>query len=86
VALNELGMLYRRTGKFAAARASYERALSIDPNYHYALRNLGVLCDLYLGDLQCALHTYQSYDELVGNDAQVKIWIADIQNRLNPGQ
>jgi Flp pilus assembly protein TadD len=86
VALNELGMLYRRTGKFAEARASYERALSVDPNYHYALRNLGVLCDLYLADLQCALHNYQSYDELVGNDAQVKIWIADIQSRLNTGQ
>ena len=81
VALNELGMLYRRMGKFDAARASYERALAVDPNYHYALRNLGVLCDLYLDDLQCALSNYESYDAIVADDEQVKIWIADIKNR-----
>jgi Flp pilus assembly protein TadD len=87
VALNELGMVYRHMGKFDAARASYEHALSIDPNYHYALRNLGVLCDIYLKDLQCALHNYQSYDQLVGDDKEVKIWIADVQNRMKqPGQ
>jgi Flp pilus assembly protein TadD len=87
VALNELGMVYRHMGKFDAARASYEHALSIDPSYHYALRNLGVLCDLYLKDLQCALQNYQSYDALVGDDKEVKIWIADIQNRMKqPGQ
>ena len=86
VALNELGVVYRHMGKFDAARASYEHALSIDPSYHYALRNLGVLCDLYLKDLQCALRNYQSYDALVGDDKEVKIWIADIKNRMPPGQ
>jgi Flp pilus assembly protein TadD len=81
-ALNEMGIVYRRTGRFDAARASYERALSVHPGYHYAQRNLGVLCDLYLADLECALRQYESYAEIVSDDEQVAIWIADIRNRL----
>jgi Flp pilus assembly protein TadD len=82
VALNEMGILYRRTGRFDAARASYERALGVHPDYHYARRNLGVLCDLYLADLECALRQYERYVEIVSDDEQVVIWIADIRNRL----
>ena len=82
VALNEMGIVYRRTGRFDAARASYEQALSIHPDYHYARRNLGVLCDLYLADLECALNQYESYVEIVSDDEQVVIWIADIRIRL----
>ena len=81
-ALNEMGIVYRRTGRFDAARASYERALSVHPGYHYAQRNLGVLCDLYLADLECALRQYESYVAIVADDEQVVIWIADIRNRL----
>jgi Flp pilus assembly protein TadD len=82
-ALNELGILQRRTGRFAAARASYERALAIHPGFHFALLNLGVLCDLYLEDLSCAHTSYSRYAEIVVDDPQVDIWIADVENRLN---
>ena len=82
VALNEMGIVYRRTGRFDAARASYEQALNVHPDYHYARRNLGVLCDLYLADLECALRQYERYVEIVSDDEQVVIWIADIRNRL----
>jgi Flp pilus assembly protein TadD len=82
VALNEMGIVYRRTGKFDAARDHYQRALAIYPSYHYALRNLGVLCDLYLEDLSCALENYERYAEIVVDDPEVTIWIADIRNRL----
>lgn len=82
VALNEMGILYRKTGKFDAARDHYQRALAIYPSYHFALRNLGVLCDLYLEDLTCALENYERYAEIVTDDSEVGIWIADIRNRL----
>jgi lipoprotein NlpI len=83
VALNEMGILHRRTGNFQSARDHYERALAIHPHYHFALRNLGVLCDLYLEDLECALEQYERYAEIVTDDPDVAIWIADIRNRLS---
>jgi Flp pilus assembly protein TadD len=79
---NELGIIYRKTGRFAEARRSYEAALSIYPGYHHARRNLGVLCDLYLADLDCALESYEAYLETVPEDAQASMWIADLQNRM----
>lgn len=82
VAYNELGIVYRKTGRFQEAKAAYETALSIFPGYHYARRNLGVLCDLYLGDLNCALDAYNAYMATVPSDPEAAMWIADIRNRL----
>jgi Flp pilus assembly protein TadD len=79
---NELGIVYRKTGRFAEARQSYERALAIYPGFHYARRNLAVLCDLYLADPECALANYEAYMETVTADEEAAIWIADIRNRL----
>ena len=79
---NELGIIYRKTGRFDEAKASYERALAIYPGYHYARRNLAVLCDLYLGDLDCALQNYEAYMQTVPGDEQANIWIADLKMRM----
>ena len=82
VAHNELGIVYRKTGRFTEARASYEQSLAVYPGFHIARRNLAVLCDLYLGDLQCALDNYEAYMETVAEDPDVAIWIADIRYRI----
>ena len=81
IAHNELGILYRKTGRFAEARNSYERALAIYPGYHFARRNLAILCDLYLADVNCALENYEAYMKTVPGDDQASMWIADIRNR-----
>ncbi len=80
---NELGLLYRRAGKFNAARTAYQNAIKEHADYAPARRNLGVLCDLYMHDYKCALEQFEAYLELRPDDKAAAIWIADVKQRLN---
>jgi len=81
VALNELGIVYRKTGRFAEARKSYEQVLALYPGFHFARRNLAILCDVYLGDAGCALEQYGLYLQAVPDDQQAAMWVADLRAR-----
>ncbi|WP_444900435.1 tetratricopeptide repeat protein [Microbulbifer sp. VAAC004] len=81
VATNELAVLYRKQGRFADARKIYVNALAENPEYLPLIKNLGILCDLYLQDLQCALAQFQQYVQLEPEDQDVSIWLADLKRR-----
>jgi Flp pilus assembly protein TadD len=82
IALNELGIIYRKTARFAEARRSYEAALEVYPGFHFARRNLAVLCDLYLADLECAADNYEAYMATVVSDDEAAMWLRDVNFRL----
>ena len=81
VAWTELGATQRLRGEFPNAAASYEKAISADPNFAPAYRNLGVVSDLYLGDPERALTAFERYKELTGEEKPVSGWIAELRAR-----
>jgi len=81
VAWTELGATQRLRGEFPNAAASYEKAISDDPNFAPAYRNLGVVSDLYLGDPERALTAFERYKELTGEEKPVSGWIAELRAR-----
>lgn len=81
VSSNELALLYRKTGRFSDAKSVYESVLGKHPNFNMAHKNMGVLCDLYLKNYECALTHYKIYSMNVPDDKNVQIWIADLQKR-----
>jgi len=85
-ALNQQGMLFRKTGNFSEAEAAYLKAVTASPDYALAHYNLGVLNELYFQRLDTALKHFEQYQSLVGEDKQVEKWIADLRRRVAAAQ
>jgi len=82
VALSELGLVYRKTGRYKDARELYVRLLQTYPDYLPAHKSLGVLCDIYMQDLNCAQQEYEAYLKIKPEDKKVAIWLADVKSRM----
>jgi tetratricopeptide (TPR) repeat protein len=86
-AYNQLAVLKREAGDFAAAESLYQKALGVWPFYPEGHKNIAILYDLYLGKPEQALPHYQAYQQLLpAPDKQVDSWVADLQRRLNAGK
>ena len=83
-AWNQLGILYRRQGRFTDAESAYLKALAEDPDYALAHYNLGVLYDLYQQQPATAVEHYERYVALSdgGDLAPVDKWIVDLRRRI----
>lgn len=78
---NELGMVYRKTGRFSEAKKKYESVIKNFPQFLPARKNLGILCDLFMNDLGCAIGQYEAYLTLRPNEKEIKIWLTDLKRR-----
>ena len=61
----------REMSRIAAAIESYEKALDLYDDFHFARKNLAIVCDLFLGDAACALENYERYAQSVPGNEQV---------------
>ncbi len=65
-ALNNLGLVLRKMGKYEEASRRYRQALSISPDYPLTHKNYGVLLEIM------AVKEYRKYCELVPDSAKKK--------------
>ncbi|MGQ0528845.1 MAG: tetratricopeptide repeat protein [Panacagrimonas sp.] len=80
-AFNWLGILNREGGNFERAKQSYEKALSINPDYPAAHLNLGLLYETQLKQPDAALKHYREYLRVTdGKDLRVLPWIGEIES------
>ena len=78
---NELALVYRKTGRFSEAKKTYENIIKNFPQFLPARRNLGILCDLFMNDLGCAIEQYKTYLSIRPNEKDMKIWLTDLKRR-----
>ena len=87
-AWNLQGVLAREAEDIDAAESHYRQAIAVDPGYAPAWLNLGILQEIWQGQLSAALASYRRYQELAepgAVDPRVAGWIADLQRRLDRG-
>ncbi len=84
ISFNELGLVYRKLGEFASAKKAYKESINNKSRYSLPYRNLGILCDIYLQDFQCAIRNYKKYLRLTGKkDKKIGLWIVDLERRMD---
>jgi tetratricopeptide (TPR) repeat protein len=84
VAYNELGILYRRSGRLEEAASMYNQGLKINPNDERIHWNLGILNDRYLSNPAQALIHYQHYQQLTqSQDGQLLSWINKLRDQVS---
>lgn len=82
-AYNQLALLYRKQGEFKQAEKTFLQAIKIWPGYASIQLNLGILYELYMGEMQSALQHYENYQQLQSEpDKKIAGWIIDLQRRI----
>lgn len=83
VAYNHRGVIMRKRGDFAGAKSMYKTAIGHNPDYANAHLNIAVLYDIYLYELDQAMHHYKKYQAITaGEDKLVGKWIIDLDRRI----
>lgn len=87
-AWNLQGVIAREINDVDAAEKAYRDAINADSSYAPAWLNLGILLEIWRGQLGAAMQAYEKYVDLTpegSRDPRVAGWIADLQRRLDRG-
>jgi tetratricopeptide (TPR) repeat protein len=85
-AYNQLGILYRRSGRYEEARFSYETALETEPDNTSLHWNLAILHDTDLPDPSKALLHFQRYQQITGSkNPYLLSWINNLAKDQQTG-
>jgi len=83
LASNNLALLLQEQHRFVEAAEVLRAGVRQSPENSELHYNLGIICELYLLDLECALEQYQAYQSVAyEKDEAVEGWIADLKRRL----
>lgn len=79
----QYGVMLREQGEFEKAETVYLQALEVWPHNLAALRNLGILYDLYMGKHGQALAQYELALRVMPEPSQeMQGWIIDLKRRM----
>lgn len=62
--LNAMALAYRNSGEFVLAKETYMQNVDLNPDNARTHFNLGILCDIYMNDLPCAIENYKAYEAI----------------------
>lgn len=79
---NLQAVIARKLGDFTLAENSYEKAITIWPDYSEAHLNYAVFLELYRGQLEEAKKHYLQYLMLKPDDKKVARWLAGLELKL----
>ncbi len=83
-AYNQYGIMLREQGQFEEAEKIYRQALDVWPHSPAALRNLGILYDLYMGRHDQALQHYELLQRVLPEPSrEIEGWIIDLKRRIS---
>lgn len=83
----QYGVMLREQGEFERAEEIYLKALEVWPHNLPALRNLGILYDLYMGKFEQALAQYELALRVMPEPSQeMQGWIIDLKRRMAAAQ
>ncbi len=72
-----------KLGEYEKALELFEEIAKRDPSNPYPYRNMGIIYEIYMGDLEKALENYLAYVERGGErDEEVRGWIEVVKARL----
>lgn len=80
---NLMGLISVEKKAFKEARASYEKAISLNDTLANAYYNLALLLDIYFQDIPAAFENYNFYLALEPDDQATKDWIDQLKYSLD---